>query len=263
MVQDLKTYPVTPGLTCENPREGHPARTPRAGGTGKDTGVGHASMDGIRKSHNAYKRDLIEEHVRECDHVLDVGSGFGGDLQKYRARACRFAMCDPCPEALEEAKTRAKKMRIPVDAWYVGDITSTPKRRYDVVAFFFSLHFIFASRELFFKSTRAIRERVKKGGKLIGIIPDSEMINWRTPFKDELGNWFKMRHAHADGGFGEKLFVELVDTPFYADGPRSEPIAFKDVLITQLEDLGLRLVSWENLRGAEISELYARFVFKG
>jgi hypothetical protein len=220
-------------------------------------------MDVIRKLHNGFKRELIEQHVREGDHVIDVGSGFGGDLQKYRARKCRFAMCDPCPEALDEAKSRAKKMRIPVDAWYVGDITSTPKRRYDVVAFFFSLHYIFGSRDLFFKSIRAIRDRVKKGGKLIGIIPDSEIINWKTPLKDELGNWFRMRNPHADGGFGEKLFVELVDTPFYADGPRSEPIAFKDILITELERLGLKLVSWEHMHGSEISQLYSRFAFKG
>ena len=218
-------------------------------------------MDVIRKLHNGFKRDLIEEHVRESDHVLDVGSGFGGDLQKYRARGCRFAMCDPSADALEEAKSRAKKMRIPVDAWYVGDILSTPKRRYDVVAFFFSLHYIFGSRELFFKSIRAIKDRVKKGGKLIGIIPDSEMIIWKTPLKDELGSWFQMRN-NADGGFSEKLFVELVDTPFYADGPRSEPIAFKDILITELERLGLKLVSWEHMHGSEISQLYAKFVFK-
>ena len=43
-------------------------------------------MDAIRKLHNQFKRELIEQHVRESDHVLDVGSGFGGDLQKYRAR---------------------------------------------------------------------------------------------------------------------------------------------------------------------------------
>ena len=219
-------------------------------------------MDAIRKLHNGFKRELIEQHVREGDHVLDVGSGFGGDLQKYRARGCRFAMCDPSADALEEAKSRSKKMRIPVDAWYVGDITSTPKRRYDVVAYLFSLHYIFASRDSFFKSIRAIKDRVKKGGKLVGIIPDSEMIIWKTPLKDELGNWFRMRNAHADGGFGEKLFVELVDTPFYADGPRSEPICFKDVLVSELENLGLRLVMWENLGGSEISELYARFVFE-
>ena len=88
------------------------------------------------------------------------------------------------------------------------------------------------------------------------------MIIWKTPLKDELG-WFKMRHAHTDGGFGEKLFVELVDTPFYADGPKSEPIAFKDILITELERLGLKLITWEHMHGSEISQLYAKFVFKG
>ena len=214
-------------------------------------------MDAIRKLHNGFKRALIEEHVREGDHVLDVGSGFGGDLQKYRARGCRFGMCDPCPEALEEAKSRAKKMRIPVDAWYVGDITSTPKRRYDVVAFFFSLHYIFASRDLFFKSIRAIRDRIKKGGKLIGIIPDSEVINWKTPLK-ESRNWARQILTLM---VVLVVFVELVDTPFYADRQKSEPICFKDILITELERLGLKLVSWEHMHGSRLSELYARFVF--
>jgi SAM-dependent methyltransferase len=144
--------------------------------------------------------------------------------------------------------------------FYEGDIHACPKRKFDVVCFNFSLHYIFASRDLFFSSIHEIKKRVKPGGCLTGIIPDSEKILFKTPYLDDAGNFFKLKQ-HGDGGFGEKLFVNLVDTPFYADGPRSEPVAYKDLLVTHLEELGFRLQFWEGLKGNPISELYSKFIF--
>jgi hypothetical protein len=101
---------------------------------------------------------------------------------------------------------------------------------------------------------------MKHGGYLIGIIPDSEKLMVRCPYEDSMGNFFTMKQ-HGNGDFGEKLFVHLADTPFYADGPRAEPIAYKDLLVTHLEDLGFRLHTWEGLTGNPISELYSKFIF--
>ena len=82
----------------------------------------------------------------------------------------------------------------------------------------------------------------------------------KTPLQDDMGNFFKMKE-HGNGGFGEKLFVNLVDTPYYADGPKSEPVAYKDRLINSLESCGFMLTVWENLSGSHISELYSKFIF--
>ena len=101
---------------------------------------------------------------------------------------------------------------------------------------------------------------MKPGGCLIGIIPDSEKIIFKTPLKDDMGNFFLLKEP-GNGGFGEKLFVHLSDTPYYADGPKSEPVAYKDHLVTHLEDLGFSLQSWEGLSGNPISELYSKFIF--
>jgi hypothetical protein len=101
---------------------------------------------------------------------------------------------------------------------------------------------------------------MKPGGYLIGIIPDSEKIIFKTPLIDDMGNFFKMKE-YGNGGFGEKLFVHLTDTPYYAEGPKAEPIAYKDHLVTQLEDLGFSLQLWEGLTGNPISELYSKFIF--
>ena len=216
-------------------------------------------MEEIRKNHNNAKRDLIQSTTLDGQHILDVGCGFGGDLQKWHKCGANINMCDPEPEALLEAKSRAKNMHMRVN-FYEGDIHACPKRKFDVVCFNFSLHYIFASRELFFSSIHEIKKRMKPGGSLIGIIPDSEKIIFKTPHLDEMGNFFKLKD-HGNGGFGEKLFVNLVDTPYYAEGPKSEPVAYKDLLVTHLEELGFKLQVWEGLKGNPISELYSKFIF--
>jgi SAM-dependent methyltransferase len=216
-------------------------------------------MEEIRKNHNEAKRGLIQSVAHEGQHILDVGCGFGGDLQKWHRCGVNINMCDPEPTALVEAKSRAKNMHMRVN-FYEGDIHDCPNRKFDIVCFNFSLHYIFASKTLFTSSIREIRKRVKPGGLLMGIIPDSEKIIFKTPYLDETGNFFKLKD-HGNGGFGEKLFVHLTDTPYYADGPKSEPVAYKDLLVTHLEDLGFQLQLWEGLRGNPISELYSKFIF--
>lgn len=216
-------------------------------------------MEEIRRNHNEAKRDLIQSISEKGQHILDVGCGFGGDLQKWSKCGVNINMCDPEPEALVEAKSRAKNMHLRVN-FYEGDIHNCPNRKFDVVCFNFSLHYIFKSRELFFSSIHEIKKRIKVGGHLIGIIPDSEKIIFKTPLIDDMGNFFKMKD-HGNGGFGEKLFVNLEGTPYYADGPRAEPVAYKDLLITHLEEIGFKLKSWESLSGNPISELYSKFIF--
>ena len=219
----------------------------------------HDNMDDIRKAHNNFKKDLIQKSTDNGDLVLDVGCGCGGDLQKWRHAGANINMCDPDEKSLEEAKSRAKNLKIRVN-FYNGDIFNCPNRRYNVVCFNFSLHYIFASEKLFKESIREIKKRMKPGGKLIGIIPDSEKIIMKTPLQDDMGNFFKLKE-HGNGGFGEKLFVHLIDTPYYSDGPKSEPVAYRDHLIHELESNGFTLTLWENLSGSHISELYSKFMF--
>jgi SAM-dependent methyltransferase len=216
-------------------------------------------MEEIRKNHNEAKRVLIQSVAREGHHILDVGCGFGGDLQKWNKCDVNINMCDPEPSALEEARSRAKKMHMRVN-FYDGDIHNCPNRKFDILCFNFSLHYIFASKELFFSSIREIKKRMKPGGHLIGIIPDSEKIIFKTPLVDAMGNFFKMKE-HGNGDFGEKLWVHLAETPYYADGPKPEPVAYKDQLVTHLEERGFSLYTWESLRGNAISELYSKFIF--
>jgi SAM-dependent methyltransferase len=217
------------------------------------------TMEEIRRYHNDEKRRLIEHVARAGNSVLDVGCGFGGDLQKWRHAKVNLSMCEPDEEALTEAKNRAKNLKIKVN-FYLGDIHSCPHRKYDIVCYNFSLHYAFQSRELFMNTMREVKKRMKPGGVLMGIIPDSMQIIFRTPLNDAAGNFFKMRNT-SNGDFGEKLYVHLVDTPYYADGPKPEPLAHKDLLVTHLENNGFTLKLWESLKGNDISRLYSKFIF--
>jgi len=216
-------------------------------------------MEDIRRYHNIEKRNLIESVSRIGDNVLDVGCGFGGDLQKWRCAGVNLTMCEPDKDALEEAKSRAKNMNIRVH-FHHGDVQACPNKQYDIICYNFSLHYAFHTAELFTSTLKNIKKRMKPGGILMGIIPDSTQIIFRTPLNDSIGNYFVMKNT-SNGNFGEKLYVHLVDTPYYANGPIPEPIAHKDLLVTHLENNGFTLKLWEPLKGNDISRLYSKFIF--
>ena len=88
-------------------------------------------MENLRRLHNDEKRDLITRVTRRGDSILDVGCGFGGDLKKWENAGANINMCEPNEEALQEAKRRAKNMKIRVN-FYLGDIHSTPVRKHDI-----------------------------------------------------------------------------------------------------------------------------------
>jgi len=218
-------------------------------------------MEEVRQHHNLIKRQLIQSVTQPGFSVLDVGCGFGGDLQKWIHAGVRtLDMCDPSPDALMEAKMRASKMTLR-PTFYAGDILACPtNKKYDVICYNFSLHYIFASKKLFLDTVRAIKSRLKFGGRLIGIIPDSETIIMNTPFVDDMGNRMQLEKDFT-GDFGEYLTVLLVDTPFYNSGPRKEPLAYKDLLVTHLEEQGLHLEKWERLEGTLLTRMYSQFIF--
>jgi len=172
----------------------------------------------IRKHHNNIKRDLILRVVPAGASVLDVGCGNGGDLQKWHAAKVKnLVMCDP--GSLEEVKSRHKNLKLPMKVQFIdGDIRRCPMQQFDIVAYNFSLHFIFETRALFETSVKEIRSRLRVGGRLIGVIPDSEHIIMDTPFEDPVSAMDIQ--APVQGGFGEHLLVYLAKTPYFKDGVR-------------------------------------------
>lgn len=221
-------------------------------------------MEELRRHHNNLKRDLINRVVKPGEWVLDVGCGRGGDLKKWKGvRGLKLFACDPDQDALSEAKRRSETIGITV-TFYQGDITSVQMfhpQKFDSICYNFSIQYCFENEKLFWNTIEYISNNLKAGGKLFGCVPDSDMIIMCTPYRDPLGNFFTRKTSIGIGSFGEKVYVQLVDTPYYNDGPKSEPIAYKDLLVTALESRGIMLMEWRPLDDKNITKMYSQFIF--
>jgi len=211
-------------------------------------------MEAIRRAHNQCKRILINEHVRPNDQILDCGCGRGGDWHKWKSVGYqRLVGVDPELESLKEAEKRANEMGMRQMMLVHGDIHDVQNLGlFDVVCYNFSIQYILETIE---ESCEAIANVVRPGGKLIGITPDFDLI---TKFKspDALGNTVKLIDSM-------HIEVKLTDGPFYADGPREEPIMDQHILVEVLRPW-FDLVSWKPMmqgRTGIISDIYSTFVF--
>ena len=61
---------------------------------------------------------------------------------------------------------------------------------------------------------------------------------------------------------GEQVEVRLVDTPFYSQGARPEPLAYPDTLTSHLEQKGIMLEHWERFGGEPLQQLYSKFLYR-
>jgi len=218
-------------------------------------------MDAVRKLHNQMKRNLILKWVTPGAFVLDCGCGRGGDWHKWKAICARVAATDPDPESLKEAESRALDLDFGV--WFLGpgDIrTAASSGPFDVVCYNFSLHYIFENEIILKESLDALTKAVRPGGLLMGVVPErarAESLTAGGKFQDALGNTLEIT--------GDQLLVRLVDGPFYADGPRAEPLLDAGRLIDQLKERGFRMLVWEPMLPQPnrlVSDLYSNFVFK-
>ena len=217
-------------------------------------------MDAIRKFHNSMKKELILKWVKPNSYVLDCGCGRGGDFWKWKSVNARLVAVDPDEASLKEAEQRALTAEFGV--WFIhGDINhAVDAGPFDVVCYNFSIHYI---ADVFEISLKSLGVAVKPGGLLIGITPEKArieaLVDSRGYFKDELGNEISVTQG------GRRLWVRLVDGPFYEDGGRDEPILDSNELVRGLANFGFELILWEPMLDRPnglISDLYSKFVFK-
>jgi SAM-dependent methyltransferase len=219
-------------------------------------------MDQVRKLHNSVKRNLIMAYATKGSKVLDVGCGRGGDLHKWKG--CILTGVDPDADAIAEAKKRSTECGY--DSWtefIVGDINAAPMITYDIICYNFSLQYAFKNETTLQTTLRQISLRLKKGGYLIGVVPDASRIS--TPMKDRLGNTVDIGPYVANSPqIGNMILVNLSDGPYYSNGPIPEPLCYKDILFQELEEW-FELESWTKMvpyTTGLITDIYSKFIFR-
>jgi len=215
--------------------------------------------------HNDAKRRLIESQVLRGSVVLDVGCGRGGDLHKWKN--CIVYGVDPDPDSIAEANKRARECGY--DSWAkfsVGDIHDAPMLPFDIVCYNFSFQYLFKSTDFLRSSLVQIANRLRVGGKLIGVVPDAEYIT-RLPNKwsDKLGNTIE-RGPYSDISqqVGNMILVKVADGPYYSGGFIPEPLCYKEFLFQEIGEM-FELESWTKMvpeTTGLITDIYSKFIFR-
>jgi ubiquinone/menaquinone biosynthesis C-methylase UbiE len=202
-------------------------------------------MDAIRKFHNKIKKDLIVEWVKPKSYVLDCGCGRGGDFWKWKSVDARLVAVDPDSQSLKEAEERARTAEFGV--WLIeGTIQqAVDAGPFDVVCYNFSIQYETEHIDL-------IKKAVKPGGYLIGVTPEKSLVeNTKSP--DVFGNTFEI--------IRDTLWMNVVDGPFYSDGPKQEPLLERDKFIQKLSP-EFKCIVWKPISNENnVSSIYAQFVF--
>lgn len=223
-------------------------------------------MDEVRKLHNEAKRKLIRGVCRPGLEVLDVGCGQGGDFHKWSKARVFVHGIDPSEVALQNAQERIEQCNLKNITLQHGILFDAPEKEYDIVCFNFSLQYSFNHIERIKRTFRNIRSRLKIGGKLIGTMFDSQKLLTVSPnYVDKLGNRVIRPDSSGHGECGEMIDVFLVDTPYYANGPVAEPIAYRDFMMTMVEVYGFVVEKWEPLipyKTDTISDLYCQYIIR-
>jgi SAM-dependent methyltransferase len=216
-------------------------------------------MDELRRTHNQAKRELIMTWVKPGANCLDCGCGRGGDLWKWKAVDAKLAAIDPDAESLLEAEERARS--IGIDVWFLGqgDIRQAAfAGPFEVVCYNFAIQYIVDCWE---DSLAAIDVALVGGGLLIGITPTraaaEALAGPSGKFQDRLGNEFHIKN--------DRMLVRLSDGPFYADGPKEEPLMDASKFHSALTTLGFERLVWEPMLirpNGLISDLYSKFVYR-
>lgn len=171
-----------------------------------------SKIKGLRSLNNWIKSTMIHKFAsnQQSDSsllVLDIGCGKGGDLQKWHAAPQAVELYvgfDPADVSIAQAKDRYQEMlkkqgygprgrqRRPLFQAEFGnrDCFTTPVAEtqvvsqvlgraggFDIVSMMFCLHYAFETEQKARIMLRNVASSLKKGGKLLGCIPNSEIIN--------------------------------------------------------------------------------------
>lgn len=181
---------------------------------GREWRVTDSKIKGLRSYNNWVKSTTIQKFIGDERgiNVLDMGCGKGGDLMKWQSarRVALYVGADPADVSIKQAGERYEQMRrksrgnifhaefYTKDCFgeWLGDIPiirevgidpgvgpdNAASQRwggggFDMVTMMFCMHYAFESEEKARGMLRNVSGALKKGGRFIGCIPNSDVIS--------------------------------------------------------------------------------------
>ena len=148
------------------------------------------TLEVMRKYHNRVKEKLIRAYVSGVGDttIIDVGSGRGGDLMKWKkAKISQVFAIEPDKKNIKEMKERMQSIDYPIDdidiinagiqdtEKIVDELNEWGYNNSDITAItaFFSLTYLPQNQEIYNKMLKTI-DLLPPGGKVIGAVLDGQ-----------------------------------------------------------------------------------------
>lgn len=209
------------------------------------------NIKAMRLFHNDVKSKLLESHISKGSTILDIGSGRGGDLGKWKNMGYKVYIVEPSQENIEEIKRRNKIYGVDIKKIIHAGIEDTEtivknmSEQVDAIVSFFSLTFLQKDEQSFQGLVETVSRVLKPGGKFLGIVLDGEKVYdiferenkdvyQTSSFKFErVGRW-------NEGQCGNKLITTLNDTDTMVKDT-TEYLFFFDPLVSAFGSKGIKI----------------------
>lgn len=225
---------------------------------GRDWRRTESNIKGLRSYNNWVKSVLIKKHSpkQSGSKILDLGCGKGGDLMKWQHQNPElYVGLDPADVSIQQAQTRYNDMqrksrgRIFQAQFGVKDCFGTSLEDvpivqqvgfdknmdarwggggFDVVTMMFCMHYAFESEAMARQMLKNVSGALKKGGKMIGVIPNSDILTQKVEEYNKKHNVGADKAAEASGydsgdDWDPEKSLDEPEPPKAEEKPSSEP----------------------------------------
>ena len=128
----------------------------------------------IRQYHNAIKSHLISKFCQQ-QYVLDIGSGAGGDIAKYKSARVTGLIGVDIVNVEYDHPTKYKFFKVDTELYNIKKLINDPKP-FDIINCHFAFHYFFKSKDVFNNFAKNIVENMSNNGKLIITCMNGEKI---------------------------------------------------------------------------------------
>lgn len=195
----------------------------------------------MRKYHNVIKTELYEKAFqivagrigKKKLSLLDLGSGIGGDIHKWKQHFDKIVAVEPDIDKMEEFDRRADEDKISKNIFRVGvgsedheAIKLACEKHFkdkngkaDVISAMFSLSFLWKNKELIEKLAKTISENLAPHGVFIFITINGDLI--QEMLAPSFGNGFQLKGKIKLGAVNFNFSDDITNNEYEINFPNS------------------------------------------
>ena len=227
-----------------------------------------SQSNNLRAFHNNVKMSLLKSYAKNCNSLLDIGIGRGGDIFKIDRCNVKYLLgVDINPIYLEEALNRYTNSKIPNTRDYefkrINDdepnLSEYLKNyhniscKFDIISCQFALHYYFKSKEKLQNLCKDLQRLLKPNGYFIGTVLDGKSVH--SLLKQSGESEFMNSCIAINGkydinnplGYGDKIDFYMGGTLYFGESTVShEYLVDIDILTNELKNHDIELIRWES-----------------